>query len=114
MFHAGDGNLHPNILFDPNDEALLERALAAGEELLQACLDVGGVLTGEHGVGIEKQMYMERQYSPETLGAMMALKKVFDPENLSNPSKILPHHAGCGESRGVLGRSSQSAQEASA
>lgn len=99
VFHAGDGNLHPNILFDPKDQAMLQRALSAGEEILQVCLDAGGVLSGEHGVGLEKQAYMTRQFNPETLQMMADLKSVFDPDNLCNPGKIIPHRQTCGEAR---------------
>jgi glycolate oxidase len=97
VFHAGDGNLHPNILFNPNDPDLLERSLKAGEEILKACLAVGGVLSGEHGIGLEKQAYMTDQYNEETLKLMLELKQVFDPQCLSNPGKILPKRSTCGE-----------------
>lgn len=97
VFHAGDGNLHPNILFNPNDPALLERALKAGDEILETCLSVGGVLSGEHGIGLEKQNYMDKQYNEETLRLMQELKTVFDPKQLSNPGKILPKRSTCGE-----------------
>jgi glycolate oxidase len=102
VFHAGDGNLHPNILFNPRDEALLERALAAGDDVIKACLEVGGVLSGEHGIGIEKQAYMAQQFNADTLDVMFALKRVFDPQGLSNPSKILPQRSGCKEHKGSL------------
>ena len=97
VFHAGDGNLHPNILFDPDDQAMMTRVLKAGEEILDACLAVGGVLSGEHGIGIEKSAYMSRLFTPEDLARMAGLKRLFDPKNLANPEKILPHRSSCGE-----------------
>jgi glycolate oxidase subunit GlcD len=99
VFHAGDGNLHPNILLDPKDEAMIERALAAGEAIMRACLAVGGVLSGEHGIGIEKSHFMPLQYTESELAVMHRLKDVFDPENLANPEKIFPMRSGCGETR---------------
>jgi glycolate oxidase subunit GlcD len=99
VFHAGDGNLHPNILFDPDDKPMLQRALRGGEEILKACLAVGGTLSGEHGIGIEKSHYMTLQFSASSLDKMHQLKQVFDPAHLCNPNKILPMRAGCGEAR---------------
>lgn len=99
VFHAGDGNLHPNILFDPDDPAMVERVLAAGHVILKACLEVGGVLSGEHGIGIEKAQYMDQLFTPSELDIMKRLKRVFDPTGLANPLKIFPHRGGCGESR---------------
>ena len=97
VFHVGDGNLHPNLLFDPADEKMLERVMAAGEEILEACLEVGGTLSGEHGIGLEKSALMTRVFSQEDLQKMKDVKAVFDPENLANPSKIFPIRKGCGE-----------------
>lgn len=97
VFHAGDGNLHPNILFDPDDADMVNRVLAGGDKILQACLAVGGTLSGEHGIGIEKSAYMSRQFSPESLEKMHQIKRILDPEGLSNPDKILPMRRGCGE-----------------
>ncbi|HEY9746381.1 MAG TPA: FAD-linked oxidase C-terminal domain-containing protein [Oculatellaceae cyanobacterium] len=99
VFHAGDGNLHPNILFDPDDKAMVERALKGGEEILHACLAVGGTLSGEHGIGIEKAEYMGLQFSEASLEKMKLVKSVFDPAGLSNPEKIFPTRKGCGETR---------------
>lgn len=99
VFHAGDGNLHPNILFDPDDSEMLQRALQGGEEILKACLAAGGTLSGEHGIGIEKAHYMALQFSESSLEKMRQLKQVFDPAHLCNPHKILPVRAGCGEAR---------------
>lgn len=99
VFHAGDGNLHPNILFDPTQPGMVKRALAAGDEILQACIALGGTLSGEHGIGIEKSHYMTLQFSSISLDKMKQLKALFDPAGLSNPQKIFPVRAGCGETR---------------
>jgi glycolate oxidase len=90
VFHAGDGNLHPNVLFDVDDPDQVARGLAASEEILRACVALGGSLTGEHGVGIEKREYMPLLFSPEDLAAMRRLKEVFDPRGLLNPKKLFP------------------------
>lgn len=90
VFHAGDGNMHPLILFDANKPGDLERCEALGAEILKLCVEVGGCLTGEHGVGIEKRDLMVDQYAPEDLGIQMAVKDVFDPNWLLNPAKVFP------------------------
>ncbi len=90
VFHAGDGNLHPNIPFDRRDEEWLARVHAAGREIMQVCVEVGGTLTGEHGVGLDKRRYMPLIYSEDDLLAMRWVKEVFDPADLCNPGKILP------------------------
>ncbi|MGF3026236.1 FAD-linked oxidase C-terminal domain-containing protein [Methylobacterium aquaticum] len=90
VFHAGDGNLHPLILFDINTPGEMEKAEAAGEEMLKLCVEVGGCLTGEHGVGIEKRDLMTVQYSPEDLHQQMRVRAVFDPAWLMNPAKVFP------------------------
>jgi len=90
IFHAGDGNLHPLILYDANDEAQAERAEEAGAEILKLCVNVGGCLTGEHGVGIEKRDLMRVQFSPTDLALQMRIKTVFDPKWLLNPAKVFP------------------------
>ncbi len=102
VFHAGDGNLHPNILFDPDDTEMVERVLKGGEEILHACLAVGGTLSGEHGIGIEKAQYMGLQFSEASLNQMKAIKAVFDPLGLSNPQKIFPMRSGCGETHKAI------------
>ncbi len=99
IFHAGDGNMHPIILFDARKPGDLEKARAAGAEILEHCLSVGGSITGEHGVGMEKNELMARQFKPETLETMGALKRLFDPENRMNPGKMLPTGRGCLEIR---------------
>jgi glycolate oxidase len=92
IFHAGDGNLHPLILYDANDEASAERAELAGAEILSLCVEVGGCLTGEHGVGIEKRDLMTKQFSEAELMLQMNIKTVFDPDWLLNPGKVFPLH----------------------
>jgi glycolate oxidase subunit GlcD len=90
VFHAGDGNLHPNILFDRNDADELDRVERASKEIMSLCVDVGGTITGEHGVGIDKRGYMRLVHNTLELDAMGAVKAVFDPEGLFNPGKVLP------------------------
>jgi len=90
VFHAGDGNMHPLILFDANRPGDLERCEAFGADILRLCVEVGGCLTGEHGVGVEKRDLMHVQYAPEDLEAQMRVKDVFDPGWLLNPAKVFP------------------------
>ena len=90
VFHAGDGNMHPLILFNANEPGQLELCEQFGAEILKLCVEVGGCLTGEHGVGIEKRDLMSHQYAPEDLEAQMAVKDVFDPTWLLNPAKVFP------------------------
>lgn len=90
IFHAGDGNLHPLILYDANDPMQLERAEQCGAEILKLCVELGGCLTGEHGVGIEKRELMYVQYSDADLEQQMRIKTVFDPDWLLNPGKVFP------------------------
>ena len=97
VFHAGDGNMHPLILYNANTPGDLERCEAMGAEILKLCVEVGGCLTGEHGVGIEKRDLMTVQFTPEDLEAQMRVKDVFDPKWLLNPAKVFP--LGASESR---------------
>ncbi len=90
IFHAGDGNLHPLIIFDINSDDELVRAEQFGADVLKLCVDVGGCLTGEHGVGIEKRDLMTHQFNPIDLDQQMRLKSAFDPEWLLNPAKVFP------------------------
>jgi glycolate oxidase len=90
VFHAGDGNLHPCIVFDQRVPGETEKVVAAGAEILRKCVDIGGTLSGEHGIGIEKQAYMPWVFSDADFAAMRAVKHVFDPGDLLNPGKILP------------------------
>jgi glycolate oxidase len=97
VFHAGDGNLHPLLVFDQREPGVWDRVHAAGTEILEACLDAGGVLTGEHGVGIEKRDLMPRMFSPDDLDAQARLRDAFDPDGVANPQKVLPRGSRCGE-----------------
>ena len=97
VFHAGDGNIHPIILFDDRDRAEVVRVLDAGREILEACVALGGSVTGEHGIGVEKIEQMPLLFSPADLRLMADLRKVFDPESRSNPGKILPTPGNCVE-----------------
>ena len=99
IFHAGDGNMHPIILFDARRHGDLEKARLAGAEILLHCIDVGGTITGEHGVGMEKNELMPRLFSENSLEAIRQLKKLFDPSGLFNPGKLLPTGKGCLEIR---------------
>ena len=90
IFHAGDGNLHPLVLYDANDAAEADRAEQAGHEILELCVTSGGCLTGEHGVGIEKRDLMRVQFTETDLAVQMRIKTVFDPKWLLNPSKVFP------------------------
>jgi glycolate oxidase len=90
VFHAGDGNMHPLILYDANRPGELARAEALGADILRLCVEVGGCLTGEHGVGVEKRDLMEVQYGPADLEAQLRVKDVFDPGWLLNPAKVFP------------------------
>ncbi len=97
VFHAGDGNLHPLILFDANNAGELHRAEAFGAEILDLSVDMGGTVTGEHGVGVEKLSSMCVQFSPAERAQMMAVKRAFDPSGLLNPGKVIPTLARCAE-----------------
>jgi glycolate oxidase subunit GlcD len=100
VFHAGDGNLHPNIPYDADDPAESERVHAAMREILLACIEAGGTITGEHGVGLDKLAYMDELFSPESLAVMCDLRQVFDPERRCNPAKVVPVHS-CREWHGT-------------
>jgi len=97
VFHAGDGNLHPLILYDANQPGELERAEAFGAEILKLCVDVGGVLTGEHGVGLEKRDLMPYQFGATDLSVQRRLKEAFDPDGRFNPGKVFPLLHRCAE-----------------
>jgi glycolate oxidase len=97
VFHAGDGNLHPLILFDANTPGELARAEAFGADILRLCVEVGGVLTGEHGVGVEKRDLMEVMFDADDLAHQERLKCAFDPEGLLNPGKVYPTLHRCAE-----------------
>jgi glycolate oxidase len=98
VFHAGDGNLHPLILFDGSKgEAVLEEVKQAGFEIVSACVAAGGSLTGEHGIGMEKNCYMPIQFSHDSLAAMRRIKEAWDPLGLMNPGKLFPTPGRCRE-----------------
>ena len=101
VFHAGDGNLHPLILFDDGDPDSVARAEAFGAEILAESVRLGGTITGEHGVGVEKLDSMCEQFGADTLDAFFAVKRAFDPAGLLNPGKAVPALHRCAE----LGRS---------
>ena len=90
LFHAGDGNLHPMILFDVREPSILERVMAAGREILGRCIEAGGTITGEHGVGMEKQGFMPLIFSEADLSVMAGVREAIDPSGLFNPGKVLP------------------------
>jgi glycolate oxidase subunit GlcD len=93
VFHAGDGNLHPNISFDATDADLKRRVEAASAEIMDACIAAGGTITGEHGVGLDKLRYMPLIFDGDALAAMRAVRRVFDPLERANPGKVVPVHA---------------------
>ena len=97
VFHAGDGNLHPLLVFDAREPGVMERVHHAGEEIVRVSLEAGGVLSGEHGVGLEKQPFMNKQFSPVDLDAQARLRDCFDPAGLANPGKVLPEGSRCGD-----------------
>jgi glycolate oxidase len=97
VFHAGDGNLHPLICYDDRQPGELQRAAQANEELLQACIALGGSVTGEHGVGLDKAKNLPLQYGEADLNFMYRLRRVFDADGVMNPGKLLPSHPACGE-----------------
>jgi glycolate oxidase len=103
IFHAGDGNLHPLILFNHRKPEEVERARAAGEEILRYCIEQGGSITGEHGVGMEKMELIGEQFPDETLEMIGRLKSLFDPACQLNPGKMLPTGKGCMEIRQPAG-----------
>ncbi len=98
VFHAGDGNLHPNILYDPRNPGEEARVVEAGGEILKVCADVGGSISGEHGIGLEKMDYMSLIFTEADLDFMRRLREAFNPRNLCNPGKIFPSRKACGES----------------
>jgi len=99
IFHAGDGNLHPLILFDPRTPGALEKVKKASDEILDHCIAVGGSITGEHGVGMEKMEMMGHQFSDDSLEMIRRFKELFDPTCRLNPGKVLPTGHGCMEIR---------------
>ena len=97
VFHAGDGNLHPLIAFDRRDAAQVERVHLAGRDIIEACVAVGGVLSGEHGIGLEKRDFMPLTFDAVSLEAQACAREAFDPQGRMNPAKVLPLGSRCGE-----------------
>ena len=95
VFHAGDGNIHPIVLFDERDPKQVERALDASHQILDACIELGGSVTGEHGIGVEKLSFMPKLFAAEDLATMVQIRKVFNPDDRCSPRKMLPTGAGC-------------------
>jgi glycolate oxidase len=95
VFHAGDGNIHPILLFDERDPDQVKRVLQASHEILDECLACGGSVTGEHGIGVEKINFMPKLFSPEDLAMMIRLRSAFNPNGLCSPQKMLPTAGAC-------------------
>jgi glycolate oxidase len=104
VFHAGEGNIHPILLFDERDAAQVRRVLAASNEILDECLACGGSVTGEHGIGVEKIGFMSKMFTPSDLAAMKNLRDAFNPKNNLSPDKMLPTAGGCGMEQKHPGR----------
>ncbi|HEX6238775.1 MAG TPA: FAD-linked oxidase C-terminal domain-containing protein [Acidimicrobiales bacterium] len=101
VFHAGDGNLHPLLLFDAREPGVMARVHAAGEEIVRTSIAAGGVLSGEHGIGLEKRDLMPLLFGPDDLDAQARLREAFDPDGVANPTKILPAGSRCGDLQNV-------------
>ena len=97
VFHAGDGNLHPHIMFDRDSPEQQQAALEVSHEILRMCIRFGGTISGEHGVGIEKRPMMAELFGPDDLAVMDRVRGAFDPDRVLNPGKVLPGGSGCGE-----------------
>jgi glycolate oxidase len=95
VFHAGDGNIHPILLFDERDADQVKRVLSASHEILQECINCGGSVTGEHGIGVEKIDFMPKLFTPDDLGMMLRLRSVFNPVGRCCPDKMLPTSGAC-------------------
>jgi len=100
VFHAGDGNIHPVLMFDERDPVQVQKVLAASIDILEACIELGGSVTGEHGIGVEKLDFMPKLFSPDDLNYMVRLRSAFNPANLCSPNKMLPTSGGCAEPQG--------------
>ena len=95
VFHAGDGNIHPILLFDERDADQVKRVLDASHEILDECIDCGGSVTGEHGIGVEKIDFMPKLFTPDDLAMMVRLRTAFNPDNRCSPAKMLPTAGAC-------------------
>lgn len=96
VFHAGDGNIHPILLFDERDAAQTKRVIEAGEEILAKCIELGGSVTGEHGIGVEKVNFMDKLFTADDVAVMTSIREVFNPDGRCSPQKILPTAGACG------------------
>jgi glycolate dehydrogenase FAD-linked subunit len=114
VFHAGDGNLHPNLLFDRRDQDQVRRVVAAGTDILRACVDLGGTVSGEHGIGLEKRDAMNLIFSIDDLAAMAKVKGCFNPSLLFNPDKVFPSSRRCAELLELTAGAAQRAMQAGA
>jgi len=97
VFHAGDGNLHPLLAFDRRQEGVMDRVHAAGADILRVCLEAGGVLSGEHGIGLEKQKFMDEFFTDDDLEHQNRLRQAFDPGCRTNPGKVIPTGHSCAD-----------------
>ena len=97
VFHAGDGNLHPLLMYDKRDRRQVAAVIGAGNEILRACIDLGGTISGEHGIGYEKRDTLSLVFSTDDLATMAKVREVFDPRRVLNPEKIFPAGVGCAE-----------------
>jgi glycolate oxidase len=97
VFHAGDGNLHPLLIFDGREPGMLDAVHAAGADIITASLDAGGVLSGEHGIGVEKQKFMDRMFTGDDLDHQDRLRRAFDPQCRVNPGKVIPMGHSCAD-----------------
>ena len=104
VFHAGDGNLHPLICYDERIPGQSDAAAEVAAEILSYCIEAGGSLTGEHGIGADKSQYMPTMFTPEDLALMQRVRAVFDPKRLCNPGKVFPTPRMCGEVPGPYRR----------
>jgi glycolate oxidase len=101
VFHAGDGNIHPILLFDERDAEQIQRVMLASEDILNRCIELGGSVTGEHGIGVEKISFMSKLFTATDLEVMNDVRTVFNPEGLCSPGKLLPTAGGCGTESGI-------------
>ena len=107
VFHAGDGNLHPLILYDNSVPGALEKVEEVGGEILKLCVKVGGSISGEHGVGADKKCYMPEMFTPTDLETMQSVRQAFNPKGLANPGKIFPTPRTCGEAAKAMGETAK-------
>jgi glycolate oxidase len=96
VFHAGDGNIHPILLFDERDQEQVARVLKSSDEILTKCLELGGSVTGEHGIGVEKINFMDKLFEPNDLAVMADVRMAFNPDGRCSPGKMLPTAGACG------------------